>query len=147
MIVNTQDGGLGQQHTRACLCMIKCVTTSAKINHVGQKNHQFFPFLLFHNFQTICKISITTADFNGLSSEIYGNGIAHSELKIAISKNITQCNLCSHGWFLHAQSHNNVTCTHCVMLIKKHHCYISWFTMWLQHVVSLMVKTNTKTRN
>ena len=28
------------------------------------------------------KISITTAEFNGLSSEIHGNGIPHSEVKI-----------------------------------------------------------------
>ena len=30
------------------------------------------------------KISVTTAEFNGLSSEIYGNGIPHSELKILL---------------------------------------------------------------
>ena len=28
------------------------------------------------------KLSVTTAEFNGLSSEIYGNATPHSELKI-----------------------------------------------------------------
>ena len=51
------------------------------------------------------KISVTTAEFNGLSSEIYGNWIPHSELRKDIAKNITWCNLHSHGGFLKAQSH------------------------------------------
>ena len=29
-------------------------------------------------------MSITTAEFNGLSSEIYGNGIPHTQLKILV---------------------------------------------------------------
>ena len=48
-------------------------------------------------------MSITTAEFNGLSSKSYRNGISHSELKILV-KNITQCNLRSHGWLSQAQS-------------------------------------------
>ena len=38
------------------------------------------------NLKRSCS-TITTAEFNGLSSEIYGNEISHSELKI-FAKNI-----------------------------------------------------------
>ena len=42
----------------------------------------------------VITIHVTTAEYNGLSSEIYGNGIPHSE---DIGINITWCNLRSHG--------------------------------------------------
>ena len=64
---------------------IPYVTRPAKINHVSAKNCRFFPSLLYHNLQTVCINaikSVTIVEFNGLSSEIYGNGIPFSELKI-----------------------------------------------------------------
>ena len=58
-----------------------------KINRLSAKKSLFFSSLLYHNVQTICtntikSLSLATAEFNELSSEIYGNGISHSELKI-----------------------------------------------------------------
>ena len=51
-----------------------------------KKNRRFFQTLLYHNLRMVLykhnKISVTTAEFNGLSSEIYRNWIPHSELKI-----------------------------------------------------------------
>ena len=63
------------------------VNGPVKINHVSTKNRHFFPSSLYHNLQTVCTNtikSVTTAKFNGLSSEIYRNGIPHSELKILL---------------------------------------------------------------
>ena len=61
------------------------VTRPAKIDHVSAKNRRFLACLLNHNLITLynCnKIFITTAEFNGLSSAAYRNGIVHSEQKI-----------------------------------------------------------------
>ena len=62
------------------------VTGPAKIDHVSTKNHRFLVCLLYHNLKNYLyyynKIFITTAEFNGLSSAGYGNGIVHSERKI-----------------------------------------------------------------
>ena len=64
---------------------VKIVTGPAKINHVSAKNHRFFLSLLKHNLRTVCTNtinSVTTAEFNELSSKIDENGIPCSELKI-----------------------------------------------------------------
>ena len=62
------------------------VTGPAKINHVSAKKLPIFSSLQYHNLRTNCtkhnKTSITAAEFNVLSSEIYGNGIPRSEMKI-----------------------------------------------------------------
>ena len=57
--------------------------TSHNMNHVSTS--WLFLSLLYHNLQTIYTNivkSVTTAEFNELSSEIYGSAIPHSELKI-----------------------------------------------------------------
>ena len=62
------------------------VTGHAKINHVSAKIANFFRLcciITYELFIQTQKISVTIAKFNGLSSEIYGNGIPHSELKIS----------------------------------------------------------------
>ncbi len=49
------------------------------------KKLPIFSYLHYHNLKTIYTNmikSVTTAEFNGLSSKIYRNGIPHSELKI-----------------------------------------------------------------
>ena len=63
------------------------VTGPAIINHVSTKS-PFFS-LLYHNLTTTYldyhnKVFITTAEFNGLSSAAYGNGIVHFKLKILV---------------------------------------------------------------
>ena len=67
------------------------VTGPVKINHVSTKNRQFFSSFGLCSIITyellICtnkKLSITTAEFNGLSSELYGKEIPHSALKILV---------------------------------------------------------------
>ena len=52
-----------------------------------RKKSPILACLLYHNLITIYtsyynKIFVTTAEFNGLSSAAYGNGIVHSERKI-----------------------------------------------------------------
>ena len=62
------------------------VTGPAKINHVSPKKIADFSVfalsLLTNCLNKHNKISVTTAEFNKHSSEIYGNEIPHSELKI-----------------------------------------------------------------
>ena len=59
------------------------MTGSAKINHVSAKHCHFFHHCSIITYELyILKISITTAEFNGFSSETYRNEISHSELKI-----------------------------------------------------------------
>ena len=57
------------------------VTWPAIIDHVnGKKSLMFSVFAVINNYLHYCnKIFITTAEFNGLSSTVYGNGITHSE--------------------------------------------------------------------
>ena len=66
------------------------MTGPARINHLGAKNAIFVfalsylnNHLYYHN-----KIFITTAEFNGLSSVAYRNGILHSEHKIITKNNL-----------------------------------------------------------
>ena len=61
------------------------MTGPAKIDHVRTKKLPIFSVFAvsYLNYLYYCnKIFITTAEFNGLSSAAYGNGIAHSEQKI-----------------------------------------------------------------
>ena len=57
------------------------VTGPAKINHVSAKKSQilsvFALSLLTNGLYKHNEISVTTAEFNGLSFEIDGNGIPH----------------------------------------------------------------------
>ena len=69
-----------------------------------QKIADFLSLLYHNNYLYYCnKIFITTAEFDGFSVAAYGTGILHSEWKIT-SKNITRCNLYSHGQFSQARS-------------------------------------------
>ena len=60
------------------------VTRPAKIDHVSIKNADFYRVccIITYYLYYCNKIFITTAEFKGLSSATYGNGIAHSERKI-----------------------------------------------------------------
>ena len=62
------------------------VTWPVKIDHVNAKNHRFLACLLYHNLINYLhyynEIFITTAEFSGLSSAAYENGILYSEHKI-----------------------------------------------------------------
>ena len=66
--------------------MLIYVTGPAKIDHVSTKKLPIFSVFAvsyLNNYVYYCnKIFISTAEFNGLSSPAYGNGIAHSEQKI-----------------------------------------------------------------
>ena len=73
-------------HTAVGHSLYLYVTGPTKIDHLSTKNCQFLACLLYHTLITIyttaTKIYITTADFIGLSSAAYGNGIVHSKQKI-----------------------------------------------------------------
>ena len=60
------------------------MTEPAKINHLSTKESPiFFVFVLSqrdNNSYYHHKILVTTAEFTGLSSEVYRNEILHSEL-------------------------------------------------------------------
>ena len=60
---------------------------ACKINHLSAKKLPIFFICSLITYKYLYqqnKIPITTAEFNGLSYEIYGNGITHSELKIIV---------------------------------------------------------------
>ena len=62
------------------------MTGPAKINHVSAKTSPIFSVFALSELMNCLykhnKIFVTTVEFNGLSSEVYGNGIPRSELKI-----------------------------------------------------------------
>ena len=70
---------IGNAHAFVAICDHACDNQPNEC-----KKLPMFSSLLFRNLQTICtnKKSVTTTEFNGLSSEIYRNGIPHSGLKI-----------------------------------------------------------------
>ena len=108
------------------------VTGPAIINHVSTE--RFFLSLLYHNLQQNL-ICITTAEFNGLPSEIYWNGITHSELKMLVKTQLStymvdycrpghilvmvvfQIPMCVHSYYTKLQMINKIT--------NKIKCHIS----------------------
>ena len=98
------------------------MTRPVKINRVSTKNCLFFPSLLYHNLRTVYTNTIkfvTTVEFNELSSEIYGNGIPHSELKILAIIQLS------------------VICAHMIDFRRPGHIY-SW--IWNFDIVSFWLK-------
>ena len=82
---------------------------ACKSNHRNAKKSPMLSSLFYHNLPTngtnkIATIFITIAEFDGLSSKVYTNGILLSQLKILAKIYVTLCNL--HTWFIfQARSH------------------------------------------
>ena len=113
--------------------LIKYVTRPAKINHVAKcKKSPIFPSFHYHNLWTIHTNKIKSLSLLQNLMGFWNLWKWDTTFRAKdISKNITRCNLCSHGWFLQAWSHI-VT----LILLAGHgkgSCTVQWGTVKIEH--------------